>query len=369
MKHPTDGRLSRRRFLRAATGASVAAAGAGAAQRAAAQDRLPAAPAGKATTLPVDLQWQGAWLTWVAATTTCLRALGVRCDVVDVAGMSGYAFVLNVAPEADVSGPTAFNWSILLEGIHHLGRSTLEFSSGEYGNKGDEGQRSIAHCRAAYSVAAREVAEGRPCVVWGAYLPEFAVVYAVEDGFYLVKSYREVTGEPQPPIHLEDLQAPGGPYVLAFPTATGLPPASGDAYAVRHAAALLRQRSPLQGYSFGLAAYDAWIHALDTQADDFGNAYNAQCWSEGRRFAHEFLVRVAERNEAVSQPLQEAAVAYAEAADAVSLMARTFPFPHARELDDPANRAAGIEALRRAKAAETRACDALEEAASRDWPE
>ena len=38
----------------------------------------------------------------MAATTGCLRALGVSCDATDVAGHSGYAFLLNIAEAAGV---------------------------------------------------------------------------------------------------------------------------------------------------------------------------------------------------------------------------------------------------------------------------
>ena len=44
----------------------------------------------------IQVEYQPAWLTWVAAATTCLKALGVECDTVDVAGFSGYAFCMSV---------------------------------------------------------------------------------------------------------------------------------------------------------------------------------------------------------------------------------------------------------------------------------
>ena len=36
--------------------------------------------------VPMEVEYQPAWLTWVASTTTCLRALDIECDPVDVAG-------------------------------------------------------------------------------------------------------------------------------------------------------------------------------------------------------------------------------------------------------------------------------------------
>jgi len=52
---------------------------------------------------------QRCWLTWVGATTGCLRALGVNCDTADVAGQSGYAFRIIINDTLCASGPTAFS--------------------------------------------------------------------------------------------------------------------------------------------------------------------------------------------------------------------------------------------------------------------
>jgi len=305
---------------------------------------------------PMDVAWTPAWLTWVGATTSCLRALGVDCDAVDVAGLSGYAFVLSVHHELCPSGPTVFDWRTLQPGVEYLGRTTEAYVSLGCA----EGR---AACRAAYDWAAREVAEGRPCVIWGAYVPEFAAVVGVEDGAFLVKSFREVTGEPQPPIPCEDLQAPGGPYCLAFPVEKPADRQAGDRYAVQLAVKHLRGGSLSGDYGSGLAAYDVWIAALEANAaGSFGNAYTAQCYAEGRHYAGEFVKRVAARDPRCAEPLGRAAVAYAQAREAMGELARLFPFPGGEEVRDPANRGKAVELLRRAKAAETRAVEAMEEA-------
>jgi hypothetical protein len=316
----------------------------------------------------MNVEWAPAWLTWVSATTTCLRALGEDCDAVDVAGMSGYAFVMNVHRELCPSGPTVFDWGMLPMGVHFLGRSTLQFACGDCHTAERASDLTRGHCRAAYEVAAREVAEGRPCVLWGAYVPEFAAVVGVEDGRFHVKSYRECTPEPQPPVLCEELNAPGGPYVLAFPTKTTMSPSAGDSYAIGHAVQLLSAPSPSRDYGFGLAAYDTWIAALEAnQAQAFGNAYNTQCWAESRHFAHEFLQRVAARNAGVAEPLNRAIAAYGDVTSAMSEVAGIFGFPPRGEVEHPANRTRAVELLRQAKVAETRAAEALAEAAA-NWP-
>jgi hypothetical protein len=320
--------------------------------------------------VPMEVAYQPAWLTWVASTTTCLKALDVDCDLADVAGMSGYAFVMAIHEELCPSGPTMFDWGMLDHGVNVLGRSTMVFGTsdchiGEHAN-----DRTRAHCREAFEIVAREIEAGRPCVIWGAYVPEFAAAYGVEGEAFLVKSFREVLGEPQPPVPYDGIEAPGGPYVMAFPTPTKLAnqPAYGDRFAVGQAVQQLRGRSAFHNYGYGLAAYDAWISALDAgKLDDFGNAYNAQCWAEARAFARTFLERVTARNAARAEPLGAAAEAYATVASALAHVAELFPFPASGQTEDPERRQGAIEALREAQAAETTAVEALEQAVGMDW--
>ena len=164
------------------------------------------------TTAAMKVEYQPAWLTWVASTTTCLRALGSDCDLADVAGASGYAFHLCVHEVVCPSGPTVFNWSDLEGGIQYLGRSTLVFHGYECHSEGHIDDRTRAHCREAFEIARREIEAGRPCVMWGAYVPEFAVAVGVDSGSYLVSSFKGCVGEEQPPIPCEEVDAPGGPH-------------------------------------------------------------------------------------------------------------------------------------------------------------
>jgi len=301
--------------------------------------------------VPMEVSWTPGWLTWVSATTSCLGALGVDCDQADVAGLSGYAFVLNVHTGLCPSGPTAFDWRPLTEGVFFLGRTTRD-----YGGPGSD-------LLGGYEFAAEEIAAGRPCVIWGAYIPEFAVAIGVDDGAFLVKSYREMTGEPQPPIPCEDLQAPGGPYYLGFPSERPPDRAAGDRHAIRRAVEPLRGGGPPGVYAFGLEAYDMWIATLDAnEANPFGNAYNAQCYAEARRFAQEFMSRVAGRNPDLAEPIGRAAEAYGEVARALGEMAALFPFPHGGQVGEEAVRAKAVGHLRVAKTAEAKAAEALAEA-------
>jgi hypothetical protein len=249
--------------------------------------------------------------------------------------------------------------------MEYLGRTSESYASGVCYAPGGSGEGRAA-CHAVYGLVAEEVAQGRPCVIWGAYVPEFAVAIGVQDGAFLVRSYREVTGEPQPPIPCLDLQAPGGPYCLTFPAAKLADRQAGDRHALRRAVEHLRGggRSSSDDYAFGLAGYALWIEAMEAnRAHPFGNAYNAQCYAEGRHCAHEFLGRVAQRNPGLARPAARAAVTLGEAAGALGKVAALFPFPHGGRIGEESVRAHAITHLRAASAAETRALEALEEAA------
>jgi len=357
MNEPSKTPQTRRRFLKTMTPAAAAMAAAGALAQ-------PGERAG--TFVPMDVKWPPAWLTWVASTTACLKALDVDCDLADVAGMSGYAFVLNVPEGVNISGPTAFPWDLLNEGVRMLGRTTLVYRSPEF--EGEEGPpivvtpRTREHCRMAYEIVAREIEAGRPCVVWGAYQPEFAVVVGVEDLKYHVKSSRQVLRQAEEPIPFDGVIAPSGVYVLAFPTAAQVPQDGADLFAIRQADALLRGAGPFAPH-LGLSAYDTWISALEeNRAEPFGNAYCAQCFAEGRRLARQFLAKVALRRPTITEPLNRAVAAYFEAEYAMADLAKLFPFPEGGQLADPAKRTQGAELLRAAKDAETRAAAAIAEA-------
>ena len=239
--------------------------------------------ANEAVTVPMEITYPPAWLTWVAATTGCLRALRVECDHADVAGFSGYAFVMTVHEELCPSGPTVFAWKELLPGMAHLGRRAVAYHHPECHSEGHKSDSTREGCRMVFGAAEAEIRAGRPCVIWGTYVPEFGIAVGVEGDAYHVRSFKGAMGQPEPPIAFDEVQAPGGPYTLTFPEPVQRDPAAGDRFAISHALGILKAPSPDTKYATGLDAYDQWIAALEAgklkadSASGFGNAYNAQC--------------------------------------------------------------------------------------------
>lgn len=326
-------------------------------------------------TIDCEVAFPRVWLTWVGATTACLQCLGVEADLVDVAGMSGYAFLVCVREELSPSAPTAVEWARLEHGVRLLGRSVQRFSSGECPAEPDHDRRE-AHCWCAFKIARREVEANRPCVLYGAYGPEFAIVYGVKGESYLVRSFRELRGEDQPPVTYDELQNPGGTYVLAFPTPTSFEQPVADRYALANAVRMFRRESFGSPCKFGVDAYELWMEELQQRrARVLGNSYNAHCYAEGRRWAFEFLRRVAERNPSRADQLGLAIEAYGTAAAACARLTELFPYQALEGADETAVVADGdairsaVEALRVARDAESMAIEVLARIAAEDWPE
>jgi hypothetical protein len=308
----------------------------------------------------MEVEYQPAWLTWVASTTTCLRALDIECDQVDVAGFSGYAFHLGIHEEVCPSGPTALDWARLSRGVHYLGRATLEFRSPCCEIMSQAREES---CRAAFELVRGELQAGRPCVLWGTYVPEFGVVVGIEDEAYQVKSFKEVLQQQQPAIPYDQTEPPGGIYILGFPAEAEYSELQRDLETILEALRLW-QRPPYGLYRFGADAYDLWIEALRAKrAGRFGCGYNAACYAEGRRCAQQFFERMSARRPLAAELLKKTSESYREAADAMKRVSEVFRFGHEEQgpitADAKIEQAAGL--LAEARDAETQAMAALTE--------
>ena len=326
-----------------------------------------------AVMVPMEVEYQPAWLTWVASATTCLKALGHDVDLADVAGASGYAFVISVSKDLCPSGPTVFDWGGLIRGINMLARSVVCFTSIDCHTGEHICDRTREHAKHVYELVESEIKAGRPCVLWGTYVPEFGVAVGVDDGKYIVKTFRECMKQEQPPIPYDGVDAPGGPYMMGFPSPTNFTlKGNTDKFIVAQAVNLMLGPNPFPGYGLGLDGYDVWIDSIEEcKADKFGNAYNTQCYAEGRHFARDFVKKAAGRNEKVKDVLDEAVKHYDDAVEAMDRLAKLFPFsiPVGDHLDDEDTRKEAIKTLKDAKKAEKSAVKALQKSLEMEWEE
>jgi hypothetical protein len=319
--------------------------------------------------VPMEVAYVPAWLTWVGCTTSCLRALGCECDEADVGGLSGYAFHLGIQNGLCASGPTVFDWGALLWGIHFLGRSVMMYDGGQCHTGEHKNEITRAQCKEAFEMAKREVDAGRPCVLWGTYIPEFGVVVGYEGDSYIVKSFKECMKAPQPPIKYDEIDAPGCVYLLAFPTQTKITTGSKDKYAFANAVKMFKAKWP--GCHLGADGYDYWISEMKAKhADGFGLSYNAACYAEGRRLAKTNIERASKRNDFIGEELMKACELYKTAFEAMDQVAKMFPFPGKSGilLEDTKLINQACKLLKVSRDAECKAIEILAQVMSKEWP-
>jgi len=244
------------------------------------------------------------WVSYVGAVTSVLRSRGVKCDFANVAGMSGYAFVVNIHPELLPFGPVAFDWEVLIEGTQGMGIMT-ELVAVE---RTEEDEHIFAEL---FERVRAEVDSGRCCVVWGAgSAPEFGVVYGYRDDYYLVRSSRSSAvrlekerllgpqDEPEEPIRFNQLNAPWRLAAVFFGESFKPERMAQERRAVARAVKLLRGLVPCFSgdYHYGAGAFRTWADVIEKRrADRLGSFYNLMCYWELQMFASGFCKRISRK--------------------------------------------------------------------------
>ncbi len=267
-------------------------------------------------TVNVRLQPPWSWVSLVGCCTSVLRARGVKCDFTDVAGMSGYAFVVNVDERLSPAAVTSFDWLTLQSGLQALGLETeIVFT--------EAGADARGPLEELFERVKQEVDAGRCCVVWGAAgSPEFAVVYGYDEAGYIVRSARSVdwrktdrtlgpAQEREQPVPYDRLPGSGKLGAVFFGNKVETVSARAGAQALVRAAGLLSGRHAAfwPGFAHGPDAFDTWAGAL--QGGDYeptGNAYNLACYWELQMLAAGFLARLARMTSGASKELAAAAM-------------------------------------------------------------
>jgi len=288
-----------------------------------------------------------AWLSYTGTVAGCLRALGVDCDIVDVGGYSGYAFIVNVTRQGThVSGPTAlpttsetsegdYVWNEIIRGTERLGWTVEKYHDpGDCEILGREPTvEERARARKLFEKVKEEIdGRDRPVVVWGLPVPDYGVAVGYDDDSYIVTTvYGE--GKLEEPVPYDRLQAPGRIQALFFREKIERKPEVTDREAAERAVRFASMTRSDPTWIMGPAAFDAWADALPSLlgAQEYwsaygGNSYVGECVRESRYMAREFLKRLAARyHGSQSKRLQEASRHYGEELKLMEEYTRIFP--------------------------------------------
>lgn len=286
------------------------------------------------------------WISYVGATTGVLNSLSMDVDRADVAGYTGYAFIVNVSKEGTCpSGPTAHEaFFEFPRGFEALGwkvdfiHKQADGCGFEAGKELTERQKELALNHYEEVSRALRLTE-RPVVIWGAPIPEFSIVNGVDDGKYIVSSVRSHLGQPDDPLNYDQLQAPGGVMLISFKEQLKKPDsAKADLEALARAIDISHGKYVEDfGYVMGPDAFAVWAKNLTTEEALYGgNAYVGVCTQEAFAWAEMFLSRMAKRHKGKAQSkfLEDAARSFSKAQKIMDGFTDLFPFSWEREFQN-----------------------------------
>ena len=308
-------------------------------------------------------RWKPMWISHVRCLKGVADKLGVNASVPWLFALTGHAFLINIHETLCPSGwhvvgvpldDGARNAGLVIE---HLVEPNLVAEP-----KAELQQR-------AWDGVRKAIDAGKPCYGYDLEAGEYCAVYGYDDTGYYFSG--PACDQGKGPLPWRDYGVKGEVGVIYMNAVTKGEPVS-DAQAVRDALVVALKQSkkvecdsPL--YAGGLAGYDQWIRSIETgKADGFGMSYNAQCYSECRRNAVEFLKEAKGRLDAKLAPLFDKAIGhYGIVAQELKKVADTFPFFERKpeHITDKARTSAAIESLKAAKAEEARGLEALAEIA------
>jgi len=318
--------------------------------------------------------YQPCWLSYTGAMAGSLRSLGVNCDMVDVGGYSGYAFLINVSKGMTCpSGPTALppeTWTQIHRGTEKLGWTIKHYEYPEsYPKKeGHPTSEEIEVARKLFAKIKQEIDQrNRPVVLWGLVVPEYGIVNGYEGESYLTSTFRSLMRKPETPVPFHDLKAPGCIDALFFRDQIKIDAEAVSKEGVKKAVRFASAEVPvLDNYVAGPAALLEWANVLERVPEEkqnyHGNSYVGACVAEGRAISSEFLRRIAGKYKGKqSEHLLEASESYGKGAKLMDEFTKIFPFKFKGDMK-LGERKRGAEILRKAKLFEDDAIKSLKKA-------
>jgi DNA-binding HxlR family transcriptional regulator len=247
-------------------------------------------------------------ISYPAAISGALQAIGEKWDVDDVTAFSGYGFLINVNKERIcASGPTALGaWKIIKEATKDLGWQLKHYIDQEgFPSTADSSQpldeRDEKRARKVFELVKDAIdVYDRPVVIWGIPVPEYGIINGYQENHYLVSTFRTLLQQEETPIAYNKIQAPGCMEVLIFEKKLSAPSDSDYRDSLVRGLQLARGKGvSLNGYASGLDAYDTLQNQLletpEEQIDPFSFGYLVDSYFCGRDSVHTYLRKLSER--------------------------------------------------------------------------
>lgn len=320
------------------------------------------------------------WTSPVGALGGLLDAAGRSIDQVDLMGLTGHAFRLNIDILLTVMGPWDLPWHDVLPLWERVGALF----------QGTRARASDAHYDEARVLAWRRIVNsielGRPVIAYDLLgMPEYGLIVGYDHDAAptavpgIAPGARIAGLTLNEPEHTSwqfyaDLPRQQVPHAtkLEIITLMELTPSfdqpAAELLALRTASDLPFQQGSRDGWTQnGWQAYAHWAAVLSMPSDHapdggLGHAYNLLVLQRARRDAATFLGRVAANHPRAAEPLLAAQAAYGEVRDLLAEATELIRFPEAAGARDPETRRAVANLLRQAEVRERQGVERIDQA-------
>lgn len=262
------------------------------------------------------------WVSQMGCLKGCLDYLEMGISDAWLFGITGHAFVNNVASDVCPSGPTAWQCDQLFALGQNAGFDVETVFACK--SNGDFAEQQLK----AWTFVREALDAGFPCYGWELQKPEYYAILGYDEVGYRFHGHGASVDTPARAWNTLGDSDMGA--LAVHSVKPGL--AVEDDVAVREALSFAVQfgRSRdwvFENYTSGPQGFAVWAQALETgKANAFGVAYNAVVWAECRKYAVEFLKSVVARGVLSRDEVQTARDAYEVSYEALQELSELFPF-------------------------------------------
>lgn len=280
-----------------------------------------------------NIEFKSYWVSQLASLHGCLEFLGVNISTAWLFGITGHAFIINIADHIDSDGPTAWNNEMILNLAKNLGVVIKEFCAER------EDPEYEKRLKDGWSFIKSSINKNNPCYGWQiGDIREFYIIFGYDNiGYYYKGYFQEEGAGPKPWNEI-------GQMFIRIYSVEKEDDAVGFPTQVKNALqnVLKHSTNPDEWifkpeFNSGLNGYERWIKWVENgKAEHFGHAYNSQVWAECRQEAVNFLSEAKTHLSNKFKPyLDKAMKNYEIVANNLTKVAELYPFNMNKLTIDP----------------------------------
>lgn len=233
-----------------------------------------------------DIEFKSYWVSQLASLHGCLDYLGIKISTPWLFGVTGHAFIINIADRICPSGPTAWKNDMIIDLIQNIGIKIESFYAETcYSDYEEQLQNG-------WNFVKSSINQNHPCYGWQiGDIKEYYIIYGYDNVGYYYKGYFQEGGAG--PKSWKDI----GKMFIRLYSVKKANTSVDYSIQVKKAFQMVLKHSKNPSdwihkpeYSSGLDGFDRWIRWIENgEAEQFGQAYNSRVWAECRSEAVNFL--------------------------------------------------------------------------------